>query len=70
MDTLTPQRTVCTVASIAAFASDSISTVPHFVTGDVYFDIKSIGDRYGRFVPVVETHTEPGLCFTPLQSFS
>jgi len=30
------------------------------VAGDVYFDIRSIGDRYGRFVGAVDLQLEPG----------
>ncbi|KAF3706415.1 Cysteine--tRNA ligase, mitochondrial [Channa argus] len=30
------------------------------VVGDVYFEISSIGDRYGRFVGAVGTNAEPG----------
>lgn len=32
--------------------------------GDVYFDIQSIGHRYGKFVGAVEdSHVEPGESF-------
>lgn len=34
-----------------------------FVAGDVYFDIQSIGDRYGKFVGAVGSQGEPGKCF-------
>lgn len=30
--------------------------------GDVYFDIRSIGDRYGKFVGAVDSQGEPGKC--------
>lgn len=32
------------------------------VAGDVYFDIQSIGGRYGRFVGAVDPQGEPGEC--------
>lgn len=32
------------------------------VAGDVYFDIRSIGDRYGKFVGAVDSQGEPGKC--------
>lgn len=34
-----------------------------FVAGDVYFDIQSIGNRYGKFVGAVDSQGEPGKCF-------
>lgn len=33
------------------------------VAGDVYFDIQSIGGRYGRFVGAVDPQGEPGECW-------
>ncbi len=32
------------------------------VAGDVYFDIQSIGDRYGKFAGAVDSQGEPGKC--------
>lgn len=29
----------------------------------MYFDIRSIGDRYGKFVGAVDSQGEPGKCF-------
>lgn len=40
------------------------------VAGDVYFDIQSIGDRYGKFVGAVDSQGEPGKCVCLLQSVS
>lgn len=34
------------------------------VAGDVYFDIQSIGGRYGRFVGAVDAQGEPGECWS------
>lgn len=34
------------------------------VAGDVYFDIQSIGDRYGKFVGAVDSQGEAGKCCT------
>lgn len=36
------------------------------VAGDVYFDIQSIGGRYGRFVGAVDPQGEPGECWCEL----
>lgn len=33
------------------------------VAGDVYFDIQSIGDRYGKFGGAVDSQGEPGECY-------
>ena len=33
------------------------------VAGDVFFDIRSIGDRYGKFGGASDSQGEPGKCF-------
>ncbi|XP_071320025.1 cysteine--tRNA ligase, mitochondrial isoform X2 [Trachinotus anak] len=50
------------VHHIIAFISGIIRNGHAYATddGDVYFDIQSIGDRYGRFVGAVVSQGEPG----------
>uniref|UniRef100_A0A7N8XC33 Probable cysteine--tRNA ligase, mitochondrial n=1 Tax=Mastacembelus armatus TaxID=205130 RepID=A0A7N8XC33_9TELE len=50
------------VHHIIAFIEGIVKNGHAYATteGDVYFDIKSIGDRYGRFVGAVESQVEPG----------
>ncbi|KAK2856711.1 hypothetical protein Q5P01_005446 [Channa striata] len=50
------------VHHIVAFIEGIIKNGHAYSTkeGDVYFDISSIGDRYGRFAGAVDTQTEPG----------
>ncbi|KAK2880235.1 probable cysteine--tRNA ligase, mitochondrial [Channa argus] len=50
------------VHHIVAFIEGIIKNGHAYATkeGDVYFEISSIGDRYGRFVGAVGTNAEPG----------
>ncbi|XP_040888066.1 probable cysteine--tRNA ligase, mitochondrial isoform X2 [Toxotes jaculatrix] len=50
------------VQHIIAFIDGIIKNGHAYATrdGDVYFDIQSIGDRYGRFVGAVDSQGEPG----------
>nr|XP_046238247.1 cysteine--tRNA ligase, mitochondrial [Scatophagus argus] len=50
------------VHHIVAFIERIIKNGHAYVTkeGDVYFDIQSIGDRYGKFVTAVDCQEEPG----------
>lgn len=50
------------VQHIIAFIERIIQNGHAYATkeGDVYFDIQSIGDRYGKFVGAVDSHGEPG----------
>ncbi|XP_045909069.1 probable cysteine--tRNA ligase, mitochondrial [Micropterus dolomieu] len=50
------------VHHIVAFIEGIIRNGHAYATkeGDVYFDIQSIGDRYGKFVGAVDSHAEPG----------
>lgn len=40
------------------------------VAGDVFFDIRSIGDRYGKFGGAADSQGEPCKCFCLLQLVS
>lgn len=40
------------------------------VAGDVYFDIQSIGDRYGKFGGAVDSQGEPGKVFLSVSVLS
>uniref|UniRef100_UPI0037E90144 probable cysteine--tRNA ligase, mitochondrial n=1 Tax=Semicossyphus pulcher TaxID=241346 RepID=UPI0037E90144 len=50
------------VHHIVAFIEQIINNGHAYTTkeGDVYFDIKSIGDRYGKFAGAVDSQGEPG----------
>ncbi|XP_047433010.1 cysteine--tRNA ligase, mitochondrial isoform X2 [Mugil cephalus] len=50
------------VHHIVAFIGRIVENGHAYVTkeGDVYFDIQSIGDRYGKFVTPVDSQGEPG----------
>ncbi|XP_034465778.1 cysteine--tRNA ligase, mitochondrial isoform X1 [Hippoglossus hippoglossus] len=50
------------VHHIVAFIEGIIQNGHAYATkeGDVYFDIRSIGDRYGKFAGAVDSHGEPG----------
>lgn len=50
------------VQQIVAFIERIIQNGHAYATiqGDVYFDIRSIGDRYGKFTGAVDSQSEPG----------
>ncbi|XP_034411449.1 cysteine--tRNA ligase, mitochondrial isoform X2 [Cyclopterus lumpus] len=55
-------RVTDNVHHIVAFIERIVENGHAYATkeGDVYFDIRSIGHRYGKFVAAVDSHVEPG----------
>lgn len=69
MDTLIPQKKVLllTLRFFSLSWNDDFLIRTYvlsdgFSAGDVYFDIQSIGDRYGKFVGAVGSQGESGKC--------